>query len=158
MNATHMRVHAIERTNVDDATFALRAHVRERFLHRPQRTHDIHVPRVVHGVIGHLVNTLKTGLIATPCIVDEDVDGTPARNSFSHHAAVVFFFRCICVKEECFDPKLVLKFLSHCRPGFAIDVGDNNSGAFLRKATSDTATDPVTPTGNYCNSIEQSFV
>ena len=37
-------------------------------------------------------------------------------------------------------------------------VGDNNSGAFLSKATSDTATDPVTPTGDYCNSIEQSFV
>ena len=62
------------------------------------------------------------------------------------------------MEVERFDSEVILQLLRHHRSGLAIDLGDDNTGAFLGKSARNPLANAVAGAGDHGNSIEQSLV
>jgi hypothetical protein len=148
VDRSHVRVDSIERAEADDAAPAAFAHVRERGLHGPERAQQLHVQGVEHGVGGHLVGALQTGLVASPRVVHQDVHVTPARHRQVDHGFVVFLQRRVGAEVDSIGIEVGLQLLGHHRPAVLVDLGHHDGSAFLGESAGDAVPDAVAGPGD----------
>ncbi len=135
-----MRVHAVQRPHVDDATVTLRLHDRESRPHRPEYRIIVEREGADHIVIAVIFDTLgKTG----PGIVHQDVEAAEARMGGLNHRFHLCRLRHVGLDEKGVDPVRVAQITRRFLTLVRVALGDGDPCASLSQRAGDALPDAL---------------
>src|SRR5690606_584233 len=119
---------------------ALRLHVREGGVHRPQRAVVAHPEGAVDHGIGLELDT--AGVAASPGVVDQNVDGAELFDRDPDHRLDLIALGDVDVDETAAD------LVRHGPPAGLVDLADDHLRALGREGTGDPGPDAVAGAGD----------